>query len=177
MKEIWKDITGYEGLYLISNTGLVKSNQGRVRLMKFKTDKDGYLHIGLTKNRKQRTFRVHRIVAEMFLENPNKLPEVNHKDLNKQNNNSNNLEWIDSRKNKQHYHKDEKKNTGVLLIGKSYRAQFTVNRKLYYVGVFKTYEEALIKYNEAFEQKDNPEKLKQIIFKNRQKFPRHVFSK
>lgn len=174
MNEIWKDIEGFNGLYQVSNYGNVRSFHGRVSGMKFKIDKDGYFHIGLTKEGKQRTFRVHRLVAKEFIENPLNLPEVNHKDLNKQNNNSDNLEWVSSRENKKHYHKDERKNTGVIKVGKTYRVQFTVNRKLYYIGVFKNYDQALLAYNEAFEFKDSTEMINKLILKHKQKFPRHV---
>lgn len=174
MKEIWKDIEGYEGFYQASNFGRIRSLYGRVSIMKFKTDKDGYYHVGLTLNRKQRTFRVHRLIASAFVKNVQNLPEVNHKDLNKKNNQKSNLEWTDGRGNKKHYHKDQKNNTGILKIRNGFSAQFTVNKKQYYVGFFDTYEEAELKYNEAFEHKDNPIKLKQIIFSNKRKFPRHV---
>jgi len=117
MTEIWKDIEGYEGFYAISNTGKIKSFYKKGFNRKFKIDKDGYFHVGLTKSSITKTFRVHRLVARAFIDNPNNLQEVNHKDLNKQNNNSDNLEWIDSRSNKRHYHKDENENTGVFKIG------------------------------------------------------------
>lgn len=165
-QEIWKDIAGYENLYQASTTGLIKSFYKKGFLMKFKTDKDGYLHIGLTKGQKQRTFRVHRVIAETFIPNPNNLPQVNHKDLNKQNNSVDNLEWISDLENKRHYHKDANNNTGVLMCHKKYKAHFRHNNKQYYVGTFNTYEEAVIKYNEAFEHRDNEIKLKEIIYKN-----------
>lgn len=109
--EIWKDYKDYEGLYQASNLGRmrsldrwVKSKSGSVRFYKGRilkpyTDKDGYLLVGLWKNNKHKTYKVHRLVAETFLPNPDNLPQVNHKDENPLNNNVNNLEWCNSKYN------------------------------------------------------------------------------
>ena len=88
--EIWKDIKDYEGLYQVSNWGRVKSlnynGTGKQRLMTPVKTKKGYLLVHLSKNGESKTCRVHRLVAEAFLENPDNLPEVNHKDEDKTNN-------------------------------------------------------------------------------------------
>lgn len=103
MEEIWKDIKGYEGLYQISNLGRVKSlnykRTGIEEILKSKKMRNGYLRITLNKNGKYKTFAVHRLVAEAFINNPNNLPEVNHKDEDKQNNCVWNLEYCDRRYN------------------------------------------------------------------------------
>ena len=100
-KEIWKPIKGYEGLYQVSNFGRVKSLKfGKEKILKqSKNKKTGYLHVVLCKNGILKTFRVHRLVAEAFLDNPNNLPCVNHKDENKTNNNVDNLEWCNAKYN------------------------------------------------------------------------------
>ncbi|MCI6614441.1 MAG: NUMOD4 domain-containing protein [Mollicutes bacterium] len=96
MNEIWKDVIGYENLYKVSNWGRVKSFRfGKERILKTFKNKDGYLQVGLWKNNKRKIFLVHRLVAQAFLDNPNNLPEVNHKDENKLNNVVSNLEWCD----------------------------------------------------------------------------------
>ena len=103
-KEYWRPVLGYEGLYEVSNWGRVKSlpRNGTVkyaRILKPDTDKDGYLYVVLSKNNKQKLFKIHRLVAEAFIPNPNNLPMINHKDENKQNNNAENLEWCDNKYN------------------------------------------------------------------------------
>ena len=108
MKE-WKDVIGFEGLYQVSNTGEVKSlaristNKGsysgcikvKERNLKQCINRLGYYVLTLFKDGKRHFKTVHRIVAEAFIENPKQYPEVNHKDLDKSNNNVVNLEWCD----------------------------------------------------------------------------------
>ena len=111
--ERWHDIWGYEGSYQISDYGRVKSlartRKGaknhickvREKILKPKTDKDGYVQISLCKNNKLKTFRVHRLVALIY--KPNVFPmfsdQINHIDGNKLNNKPENLEWCDSSHN------------------------------------------------------------------------------
>lgn len=104
MKEIWKNIPGYEGLYMVSNLGRVKSlpryqdNHGKPQFREgaIKPQYDngkGYLAVNLYKNGKGSFRYVHILVATAFIPNPKSLPQVNHKDENKANNCVNNLEW------------------------------------------------------------------------------------
>lgn len=96
-QEIWKDVVGYEGLYQISNFGKVKSLY-KNKLMKHKLDKAGYCVIGLTKDGKQKVLKVHRLVAQAFLddfEEKDRLKyHVDHKDEDKQNNIASNLQML-----------------------------------------------------------------------------------
>ena len=92
MKEVWKDIAGYEGLYQVSNLGKVKS-LARNKQLKFDYHKRGYQIVTLCNNKVRKRLQVHRLVASAFIENPNALPQVNHIDENKRNNNVDNLEW------------------------------------------------------------------------------------
>ena len=101
--EIWKDIPNYEGLYQISNYGRIKSyKQHNARLMSLSPNRYGYVEKQLYKNNKYESKRIHRLVAEAFIPNPNNLPEVNHKDGNKQNNTVHNLEWCTTKENNWH---------------------------------------------------------------------------
>lgn len=90
--EIWRDIKGYEGLYQVSNEGMVKSLRNNKILSLFANHK-GYLQVYLTKNGEKKGFLVHRLVAKTFIPNPQNLPQVNHKDEDKTNNKVENLEW------------------------------------------------------------------------------------
>jgi hypothetical protein len=91
MEEIWKDIAGYEGHYMVSNTGKVYSYK-RKKVLSPSTQ--GYHQVCLCKNGKVRSFHIHRLVAEAFIPNPENKPEVNHIDHNTDNNYADNLEWV-----------------------------------------------------------------------------------
>ena len=101
INEIWKDIKGYEGLYQVSNLGRVKSlekidfsgHKRKCKILKLALNRYGYAYLTLSKNGNKKAYTVHRLVAESFIPNPNKLPFVNHKDENKSNNRVKNLEW------------------------------------------------------------------------------------
>lgn len=94
--ENWKDIEGYPN-YQVSNLGRVKSlgnNKTRKeKILKSGKNNKGYLKVILYKEGKIKNYRVHRLVAQAFLDNPNNLSEVNHKDEDKTNNRVENLEW------------------------------------------------------------------------------------
>lgn len=95
--EDWRDVIGYEGEYLISNFGNVKSlnfrNTGEIRDMGIYDDRQGYKVTILHKNGVPHNHKVHRLVATAFIPNPNKLPIINHRDEDKANNYVDNLEW------------------------------------------------------------------------------------
>lgn len=111
--EIWKDITGYEGVYQVSNFGRIKSlgrflKRGESKIfvdefiMSGGSTPIGYKTVNLTKNKVRKAFSVHRLVAKAFIPNPEGKPEVNHIDGDKLNNNYTNLEWCTRRENLQH---------------------------------------------------------------------------
>ena len=126
--EVWKtaiyDGEIYEGLYKVSNWGRILSlnynGTGKSDLMTPGTDTNGYFYVGLWKNGKRKTCSVHRLVAFTFLENPENLPQVNHKDEDKTNNfvflNENgsvdkeksNLEWKSPKDNINHGTRNER---------------------------------------------------------------------
>ena len=98
MNEEWRDIEGYEGLYQVSNLGRVRSlncrgHKGCIGILTPRLDGKGYEMVALYKEGKARNTKVHRLVAQAFIPNPNNYPQVNHKDENKINNNVSNLEW------------------------------------------------------------------------------------
>ena len=100
MKEIWKDVVGYENLYIISNLGNIKRiKENKISIPKMYIDKDGYVIVYLYKNRKGIHARMHRLVAQAFISNPKNKPQVNHKNGIKNDNRVENLEWCSVREN------------------------------------------------------------------------------
>ena len=117
-KEIWKDIRGYEDRYQVSNFGRVKSLPRTVvytrvrnnkqqnvvsrhsgRVMSLPINGEGYIHVPITRGN---NMRVHRLVAEAFIPNPENKPFINHIDGNKTNNRVDNLEWCTNKENQRH---------------------------------------------------------------------------
>lgn len=111
MKEVWKDISDYEGLYQVSNLGNVRSLD---RIVKRATSPDymlkgkilkpidngrGYKMVCFCRDGIVKREYVHRIVAKTFIPNPHNLPEINHRDENTNNNRADNLEWCDRKSN------------------------------------------------------------------------------
>ncbi len=132
MEEIWKDCIGYEGLYQVSDLGRVKSMERQsigknnsIRILKEKilecnVDEKGYKFLHLWNKSVKKRITVHRLVAQHFIENPNGLPQVNHKDGVKSNNVVYNLEWCTSSQNIKHaydtglkFQSRESKNKGI----------------------------------------------------------------
>ena len=114
MNEIWKEIPGYEGYFEVSNLGNFRSMD---RMVKYKNNglrkypgkplkveqmQDGYQRIVLMKEAVKKRYMCHRLVALTFIENPNNLPQINHKDGVRNNNIVNKLEWCYQIQNTQH---------------------------------------------------------------------------
>lgn len=127
MEEIWKDISGYERLYEVSNLGGVRSLRfDPPKHIYQSTTNCGYKQVKLSKYGKEKHFGVHRLVAMAFVDGYEEGLEVNHKDLNKANNVYTNLEWTTRSKNQKHqyqaYHQDYAINT-CLICGKEISKQ------------------------------------------------------
>jgi hypothetical protein len=163
MKEVWKEIIGYEGLYEVSNYGNIKSisrtiTKGNItyvtkdKLLKQSVDTVGYPYVNLSDYKKQKTFRVHQLVAIAFLNHtPNKYDGllVDHIDGDKLNNHLSNLQLVTNRKNSSKDRKNKtSKFTGVSWHKQSNKwlAQVRKNNKVEYLGVFEKEEEAAIAY-------------------------------
>lgn len=119
--EIWCELPNYNGIYLVSNLGKVKSvdqevnckgNKKRIhkgKMLKTFLNERGYVCVTLTKNHISKIKKVHRLVAETFLPNLNNMPQVNHIDCNKQNNCVENLEWCNNSYNMKQAYKNNLK--------------------------------------------------------------------
>ena len=115
MEEIWKDVKEFEGIYQVSNKGRVRtldrtcnvvSSTGRPykirvsgKIIAINKYPNGYAYVNIHIDGKRGTRLVHRLVAESFIPNPDKLPQVNHKDENITNNCAENLEWCTAKYN------------------------------------------------------------------------------
>ena len=93
-----KDVKGYEGQYAVTSCGKVWSYKSQ-KFLKPWMNQGGYLLVTLSKGGKTKNHRIHRLVAEAYIPNPEEKPQVNHLDENKQNNSINNLEWATSEEN------------------------------------------------------------------------------
>ena len=121
MIRYWKDIKGYESKYKISNYGDVvslprfKNNHSKLqevpmkKISKYTNKRNGYVYVYLCNDGKYKNIRLHRLVAETFIDNPNNYNQVNHKDGNKQNNRVDNLEWCNCSYNIKDMYKRNKK--------------------------------------------------------------------
>ena len=193
MKEIWKDISGYEGCYQVSNYGRVKSLDRVVerngfpmnlngKILKSNQNSRGYLVLGLCVNGKYKTKTVHRLVVEAFL--GRKKDEINHKDLNKANNYLTNLEYSTRRANVNHYFssRDNSSKFNNVHIDKrssNWCARFMHHNISFNLGLYNTEEEAYLevqKYEKIIMPLSKEETIlyKQEFNKNKKKrlFPK-----
>jgi hypothetical protein len=111
---VWKDVKGFESHYEASNTGLIRRKAGQTiykdgRIARFSQtvlkhgyNKKGYAKVYLSVGSKKYSKSVHRLIAETFIDNPEKKQTVNHIDCNKLNNRVDNLEWMTNKENMRH---------------------------------------------------------------------------
>lgn len=162
MQEEWHDIVGYEGLYQVSDLGRVRSLDRTIqrednapfvlpgRILKCRTDKDGYILVTLNGGFSPKTFKVHRLVAQAFIKNDDNLPQVDHINGARNDNRIVNLRWSSVSKNLSLRHNvmSESGLKGVRLCKKikmqryqAYAHDF-VTKKFIHIGLFDTAEQA-----------------------------------
>ena len=132
--EEWRDVVGYEGRYQVSSMGRVKSLEradswGRTvkeRILKPSTDHYGYLMVNLCAGGKRKMFFVHRLVCQVFHDNPDNKSDVNHINENKTDNRACNLEWSTRKENCNH----GTRNVRMAIAKSRPIAQYTLNGKL-----------------------------------------------
>jgi hypothetical protein len=177
MKEIWKDIKGYEGLYQISNLGNVlslKYKNGNVKkLKKPHLCKEGYYVVNLIKNYHNKVYRVHRLIAEYFIPNPENKPQVDHINAIRTDNRIENLRWVTNYENSRNpitYEKIKKNGREKLEL-----ARQACRKKVICVEtgeVFNSRIEAALKYSKN--EKENSSALtKPLKNKDRRAFGYH----
>lgn len=125
MQEEWKDVTGYEGLYQVSNFGNVKSlwfwnghkykKRNEPKILRQSNTTTGYKKVELIKNGIKRSLKVHRLVGIAFIPNPDNKKTINHIDFNPKNNKVDNLEWCTHQENI--YHSVINNKLGVVKSG------------------------------------------------------------
>ena len=163
MNELWMPIDNTDGRYSISNLGNVRANWSDVPQRNLKVRKridkqtplkswlhtTGYMRVALGRNN---FFYVHRLVAQYFLPNPENLPQVDHIDGNRANNNVGNLRWISCSLN--NLCRGKQSNAlakGVYLFHNKYVARIYYDKSYHYLGRFETLEEA----SKIYEEKRN----------------------
>ncbi len=158
-KEIWKNIIGYEEMYLISNLGNVKSlsrkfytnNGGSIttkeRILKKQKDRKGYEYVNLYKNNKMKSIKIHRLVLSSFVGNSNL--SIDHINGIKSDNRIENLEYVSQRENNIRHILKTKDDTFILGTkkhGNKWRSSIQVNNKKIHLGLFNTRQEAGLAY-------------------------------
>lgn len=171
MTEIWKDISGYEGLYQVSNLGNVRSvdrlveyPDGHIQRYKGRILKPsercntGYYYVNLSKNSKIHDVYVHQLVGETFLNKCNDDDVIDHIDRNRHNNRLENLRYTSQRNNIFNSDRNPRPDIFLLKNGK-YRVRISVFGVRKYIGQRNTYDDALELYMKYFNERQIKYKL------------------
>lgn len=174
MEEIWKDITGYEGTYQISNFGNIKSLKRETidkngnrhvcleKILKVSRNIHGYYATPLYKDYKVNMHTIHRLVATHFIDNPMKKPFINHINGVRDDNRIENLEWVNQRENISHGKKKVTRTSSFIGVYKAkaqcqghkklWNSAIGINGKRIRLGNFYTEQEAKEAYQKALTQ-------------------------
>lgn len=148
--EDFVDVIGYEGLYKINQVGEIFAVR-KQKKMKQQINR-GYYSVCLSKDGKEKTCKIHRLVAIQFISNPNNLPEVDHIDRNKRNNSLENLRWVTSRTNSLNKENPPISGEHNITISRwnTFEVHFIIDKKTHSKS-FKTMEEAKV-YRDNFKE-------------------------
>ena len=168
--EEWKNVIGYEGLYEVSDKGNVR-NVRRNTLLRLSKNKYGYIQVWLYKNGIRTVFTVHRLVAQVFIENPDNLPEVNHLDEDKTNNRVDNLEFCDHKYNSNYGNRT--KNIVSTRVKNGYADPdfigFGLNKKEYMKEYHRIYYERNREKSNEYNKRYYQEHKKELCEKNKER--------
>lgn len=166
MIEEWKYVKGYTGLYSISNEGRVQSHLTG-KILNPAINHKGYLIVQLSLQGHKRNKRIHRLVAEAFIPNPNNLPEVDHIDNDMKNNKVENLRWVTGSCNTRNrevcrsatssYNGVQKTKTGAFI------ASAWFNRKTVYLGTYTDETKAALAFNQFCIENNLNRELNKIV--------------
>lgn len=151
MIEIWRDVKGFKDYYMVSNYGRVRSLRND-KILKPIVNYKGYLLVQLSLNGYKKNKRIHRLVAEAFIPNPDSLQEVDHIDNNRQNNFADNLRWAtgsENTRNRDVCRQSTSKYNGVSQDKRTGRfiAHVRFNKKTTYLGSFSEDTKAALAFN------------------------------
>lgn len=149
MKETWRPVKGYEDYYTVSSFGKVVSLRND-KVLKYSVNHKGYFIVQLSKEGVKKNYRVHRLVAQTYIPNPDNLPEVDHINGDRQDNRIENLRWASpssNTRNRDVCRKSSSKYNGVYYQDSKWVAIIRVNRKNVYLGAFKCERFAALTFN------------------------------
>lgn len=157
--EEWRFVPGYEGLYMVSNWGRIKSlKYGKEKFRKLYKNPDGYLIVDFKKDGIRKTYVIHTLVWDLFGDKPRNglILQVDHIDNNKENNHIDNLQLLSARENSSKMCLTKSKSskyTGVSWFKRDskWKAQIQIKGKQHHIGLFTTQEEASEAYLKAKE--------------------------
>ena len=179
-EEIWKEVSGYEGIYEVSSLGRVKSLKRKGAKGGILTEskrQDNYYGVGLTRNRKLKTYTIHSLVAIAFLGHKPSGWQicVDHIDGNRLNNHVDNLQIVTHRENVSVCHRSNKNDTSSAFVGVFYnntidkwQARIQLDKKVIHLGYFDDEKTAHDFYLSAYKNLDsfeNPTQFREIIVK------------
>lgn len=150
MKEIWKDVVGYEGLYQVSNWGRVRRPKSKILLSSKPSSKREYCQVSLYKNKKYKAAYTHRLVAEAFMGKIEKGKCVNHKNLNKTDNRLENLEIVSYGENTSHYYREKRGVMGFSIERGRFRVRIKAGGLLVNIGCYNSAHEAQCFFRSAY---------------------------